>query len=39
MDSLAAEANDADDWAGIDAALAEADILAKSCVRREMGLP
>jgi hypothetical protein len=39
MDALTAEANDPDDWARIDAALAEADDQAKAFVRREMGLP
>jgi hypothetical protein len=39
MDRLAAELDDPEDWARIDAALAEADMQAKSYVRREMGLP
>jgi len=39
MDALSAEIDDCDDWARIEAALAEADIQAKSHIRREMGLP
>lgn len=39
MDRLTADLDDPEDWARIDAALAEADMHAKSCVRREMGLP
>jgi hypothetical protein len=39
MDALTAEADDPEDWARIDRALAEADEHAKSYVRREMGLP
>jgi hypothetical protein len=39
MDILAAELDDPEDWARIEAALAEADLQAKSYVRREMGLP
>jgi hypothetical protein len=38
MDTLAAELNDPEDWARIEAALAEADIQARSYVKREMGL-
>jgi hypothetical protein len=39
MDALTAEADDPEDRARIDAALAEADEHAKAHVRREMGLP
>jgi hypothetical protein len=39
MDALTAEADDPEDWARIEAALAEADAQAKAYVRREMGLP
>ncbi len=39
MDILAAEPDDPEDWAHIEAALADADIQAKAYVRREMGLP
>ncbi len=39
MDILAAEPDDPQDWAHIEAALANADIQAKAYVRREMGLP
>jgi hypothetical protein len=39
MDALNAEADDPEDWARIEAALAEADAQAKAYVRREMGLP
>jgi hypothetical protein len=39
MDALAAEADDPDDWARIDAVLAEADEQAKTYIRRKMGLP
>jgi hypothetical protein len=39
MDALAADADDPEDWARIDAALAEADEQAKAYVRREMGRP
>jgi hypothetical protein len=39
MDALAAEADDPEDWARIDAALAEAEEQAKAHVRREMGRP
>jgi hypothetical protein len=38
MDALTAGADDPEDWARIDAALAEADEQAKAYVRREMGL-
>jgi hypothetical protein len=39
MDTLSAEIDDPEDWARIEAALAAADIQAKSYIRREMGLP
>jgi len=39
MDILAADPADPEDWAHIEAALADADIQAKAYVRREMGLP
>jgi hypothetical protein len=39
MDALTAEANDPEDWARIDATLAEADEQAKAYVGRKMGLP
>jgi hypothetical protein len=39
MDALASELDDPEDRDRIEAALAEADIQAKSHVRREMGLP
>ncbi len=39
MDKLAAETDDPEDWAHIEAALADADIQAKAHVRREMGIP
>ncbi len=37
--ALTAELDDPEDWARIEAALAEGDIQAKSFVQREMGLP
>ncbi len=39
MDALTADADDPEDWARVEAALAEADAHAKAYVRREMGLP
>ena len=39
MDALSAEIDDPEDWARIEAALEEADVQAKSSIRREMGLP
>ena len=39
MNELTADLNDAEEWQGIEAALAEADREAKAIVRREMGLP
>jgi hypothetical protein len=39
MNALAAELDDPEDWARIDAAPADADNQAKAHVRREMGLP
>jgi hypothetical protein len=39
MDALAAELNDPEHWARVEAALAEADVQDKSYVKRETGLP
>jgi hypothetical protein len=39
MNALAGELDDPEDWARIEAALADADTQAKAIVRREMGLP
>lgn len=39
MERLVSEFNDPEEWARLDAALAEADQLAKESIRREMGLP
>jgi hypothetical protein len=39
MDTLSAEVGDPEDWVRIEAALVEAEIPAKSHIRREMGLP
>jgi hypothetical protein len=39
MDALTSQMNDPEDWARIDAALADGDEQAKAYVRREMGLP
>ena len=39
MDALTSEAVDPEDWARIDAVLADANDQAKAYVRREMGLP
>ena len=39
MDALTANLNDAQEWAELEAALADADRQSKATVRREMGLP
>jgi hypothetical protein len=39
MDNLTASLNDPQEWADLDAVLAEADRQSKTAVRREMGLP
>ena len=39
MNALTAELDDPDEWQRIEVALAEADRMAKTQVRREMGLP